>query len=421
MDMNQSEPKAGIILTYRPELAAFEDVYRDLHQYPDISMQEARTASIAALHLESLNFKVYRNIGGHGVAGLLKNGPGKTVLLRADMDALPILEDTKLAYASTKTAQSHEAQTVPVMHACGHDMHTAVLMATATLLHSSRLQWRGTLVCIFQPNEETACGAQAMVDGGLYDKVPVPDIVLGQHIMTIKAGTIALRSGPILAGVDSLDIRIFGKGGHGARPDVCIDPIVTAAHFLTRLQTIVSREVKPGELGVISCGSINGGSAANIIPDHVDLKLTARAYSPEIQERLLIGIKRIVHAECVASGATQEPTIKTIMHAPPTINAQAPYEVLNESFHAYFQGDLCKGEPKGASEDFSILATARNAPYLFWNFGCVDPDQWAEAERKGTTAQIPGPHTARFAPAIQPTMSTAVDSFALAALTFFGV
>ncbi|MCJ1386218.1 hypothetical protein MMC17_009344 [Xylographa soralifera] len=415
------DKKTSIIAECRPRLELYDNIYRDIHQNPDLSLQEARTADIVAKHLSNLDFDVQQHIGGCGIVGVLQNGPGKTVLLRADMDALPISEDTNLPYASSKKAQNAEGKEVSVMHACGHDMHTTVLMATAQLLHSARSRWNGTLICLFQPNEETACGAQAMVDDGLYKKVPVPDIVLGQHIMTIKAGSIALRSGPILAGVDSFDIRIFGKGGHSARPDICVDPIVTAGHILTRLQTIVSREVKPGELGVISCGSIHGGSAANIIPDHVDMKITARAYSTQIQERLLKGIERVIKAECTASGATQEPSIKSIMHAPPTINAEAPYLVLNESFQRYFHGDLCKGEAKGASEDFSILATSCNRPYLFWNFGCVDPEQWAEADRIGTTAQIPGPHTARFAPAIQPTMRTAVDSFSLAALTFLGV
>ena len=406
----------------RPDLGQYENIYRDLHQHPDLSLQEARTASIVKEHLESLNFDVHPKIGGEGVVGILKNGIGKTVLLRADMDALPILESTGLDYASTKTTRNADGKEVPVMHACGHDLHTTTLLATATLLHTAKPLWTGTLICLFQPNEETACGAQAMVDDGLYTRhqVPIPDIVLGQHIQTLKAGVVALRAGPILAAVDSFEIRIFGKGGHGARPDLCIDPIVTAGHIITRLQTVVSREVRPGELAVISCGSIHGGAAANIIPDYVDLKLTARAYSPQVQQKLLEGIERVVRLECQTSGATQEPTITIIMHAPATINDLAPYEVLNQAFQAHFQGNLCKGEPKGASEDFSNLATACGAPYLFWNFGCVGAEEWAEAETKGLTAQIPGPHTAKFRPVIQPTLQTAVDSFSLAALTFLG-
>ncbi len=413
----------GIIEKYRPSLGQYEHIYRDLHQHPDLSLQEARTASIVTKHLESLNFDVRSKIGGEGVVGILTNGTGKTVLLRADMDALPILESTGLDYASTKTTRNAEGKDVPVMHACGHDMHTATLLATATLLHAAMPLWTGTLICLFQPNEETACGAQAMVDDGLYTRhhVPIPDIVLGQHIQTLKAGMVALRAGPILAAVDSFEIRIFGKGGHGARPDLCIDPIVTASHIVTRLQTVVSREVRPGELAVISCGSIHGGAAANIIPDYVDLKLTARAYSPQVQQKLLEGIERVVRLECQTSGATEKPTLKTIMHAPVTFNDAAPYEVLNQAFQTYFQENLCKGEPKGASEDFSNLATACGAPYLFWNFGCVGEEEWTEAENKGRTAQIPGPHTARFCPATQPTLKTAVDSFSLAALTFLGV
>ncbi|MCJ1306645.1 hypothetical protein MMC25_000288 [Agyrium rufum] len=232
-----------------------------------------------------------------------------------------------------------------------------------------------------------------MVDDGLYDTarhaVPVPDIVLGQHIMTIEAGTVAPRAGPILAAVNSYEIRIFGKGGHGARPDVCIDPIVTAGHIIVRLQTIVSREVKPGELGVITCGSIHGGTAPNIIPYYVELQLTARAYSPEVQRRLVDCIRRVIFAECTASGITQDPVIKELMRAPATINQQGPYEVLNAAFADYFGDKLGKGEAKGASEDFSNLALACKAPYLFWNFGCVNAEQWSEAEKVGQTASNP--------------------------------
>ena len=411
-----------IIEKCRLDLQPYEAVYRNIHQNPDLSLQEAQTASVVARHLENLSFNVHPKIGGEGVVGILENGNGKTILLRADMDALPIRESTNLDYASSKTTQNAEGKEVPVMHACGHDMHTTVLLATAALLQAAKRLWKGILICLFQPNEETACGAQAMVEDGLYTRhqIPIPDIILGQHIQTLKAGMIALRAGPILAAVDSFDIRIFGKGGHGSRPDLCIDPINTAGHIITRLQAIVSREIRPGELAVISCGSIHGGAAANIIPDYVDLKITARAYSPQVQKKLLEGIERVVRLECQISGVSQEPILKPIMHAPATINDQAPYEVLNEAFQAHFQDCLCKGEPKGASEDFSNLATACGAPYLFWNFGCVGAEEWAEAEKEGRTAQIPGPHTASFAPVIQPTLKTAVDSFSLAALTFLG-
>lgn len=410
---------------HRPDLKSFEQVYRDIHQNPELSKQEVRTASIAASHLESLgDFTVHQRIGGYGVVGVLRNGPGPTVLLRADMDALPHLEQTNLDYASTKVVTDAEGKSTPVMHACGHDMHVATLMAAATLLHAAKSRWSGTLICLFQPNEETAGGARAMVDDGLYDPerygIPTPDIVLGQHVHAIKAGVVALSGGPILTAVDSFEVRVFGKSGHISRPDLCIDPVVTASHIVVRLQSLVTKEVRPEDFAVIACASIHGGTTANIVPDFVDLKLSIRSYRPEVHERLLAAVKRVVYAECEASGSLQvhEPTFTTIMHAPATINDVTSAETLKAAFKGYFGDNAIDSDPFGASEDFSILATACGAPYVFYMYGCVDAEQWEGAEKAGKINEIPHNHSAFFAPVIQPTMRTAVDAFALAALTF---
>ena len=412
----------GIINRFRPNLTTYEEIYKDLHHNPELSRQESQTASIAAAHLTNLGFMVHQNIGGHGVVGVLSNGPGQTVLLRADMDALPVPERTELEYTSTKIMKDPDGKDVPVMHACGHDMHVATLMAASTLLHSARSHWSGTLICLFQPNEEFAAGAQAMVDDGLYQRfrIPVPDIVLGQHVLNLKTGTIGFAPGPVLAAVDSVEIRVFGKGGHGTRPDLAVDPIVTAAHIVTRLQSIVSREVAPKDTAVVSCGSIHGGDAANVIPDFVDLKLTIRSYRPQVQDRLLSAVRRIVRAESQASGAVAEPTFKSLMHGPSTINDSEKYEVLNPAFQAYFKDNALSMDPLPGSEDFSVLATACNAPYLYWIYGGIDAEQWEEAEREDRLGDFPYNHSSLFAPVIQPTMRTAVDAFALAALTFFG-
>lgn len=413
--------KHSLISRYRPDLAPFETIYRDVHENPELSGQEVRTASIVASFLDSLGgFRVHRNVGGHGVVAVLENGPGRTVMLRADMDALPHLERTGLPYPSKETATDAEGRLTPVMHACGHDMHTACLLGTTKLLHTAREHREGTLICLFQPAEEIAQGARAMVADGLYTKVPVPDIVLGQHLHAFKAGVVALGGGPILTAVDSYEIRIFGKSGHISRPDVCVDPIITASHIVVRLQSIVTKEVQPEDFAVVVCASIHGGSTANIFPDYVDIKLSIRSYRLEVHTRLVEAVKRVVRAESEISGSSSvhEPTFKLIMQMPPTVNDMARTEILKKAFKAYFGDNARDKDPFGASEDFSILATACGAPYVFYMIGCVDADRWDEAERKGETDQIPHNHSAFFAPVIQPTMKTGVDAFSLAALTF---
>lgn len=308
------------------------------------------------------------------------------------------------------------------MHACGYDMHTATLMATATLLHAARKHWSGTLICLFQPAEEIAYGAKAMVDDGLYQKVPIPTIVLGQHLHAIKAGVVALSGGPILTAVNSFEIRIFGKSGHISRPDICVDPVITAAYIVVRLQSIVTKETRPEDFAVVACASIHRGSTANIVPDFVDIKLSIRLYRPEVHERLVAAVKRVVRSECKASGslAVHEPEYKTIMHMPATVNEMHNAAVLKAQFKKYFGANAIDKDPFGASEDFSVLATASGAPYVFYNWGCVDEETWNKAEREGTINEIPHNHSAFFAPVIQSTIRTGVDAFSIAAQTFLG-
>ena len=414
-----------IVERCRPDLVPYERIYKDIHQNPELSRQESRTAGIAASHLEKLSgYCVYRGIGGHGVVGVLKNGSGPTVLLRADMDALPHLENTKLEYASTKVAKNLNGKETPVMHACGHDMHTTSLMAAASLLHEARSDWHGTLVCVFQPDEETAGGAQAMIDDGLYDihkyEIPRPDVVLGQHVIALKSGIVALSPGPILTAVDSLEIRVFGKSGHICRADLCVDPVVTAGHIITRLQTIVTKEVRPEDFAVIGCTSVHGGDAPNIIPDSVDIKISIRSYMPKVHERLLASVKRVVRAECEASGSLQihEPTIRSIMHTPPTINDSTNTALVKAAFDDYFGDNSISLDPLGPSEDCSILASACGAPLVYTLYGSVEPGIWEKAVREDKVKDIPQYHSAFFAPAIQPTLRTGVDAFAVSALTY---
>ncbi|MCJ1312528.1 hypothetical protein MMC25_006202 [Agyrium rufum] len=417
----------SIIFSHCPPLGSYEDVYRDIHRNPELSKHEVRTAKIVADHLTSLSsFVVHTGIGGHGVVGVLHNGPGPTVLLRADMDALPHLENTGLEYASTKIFTDAEGKQTPVMHACGHDMHVATLMAASTLLQSARAEWSGTLICLFQPNEETAGGAKAMVADGLYDPkrkpelIPIPDIVLGQHVHAIKAGTVAIGGGPILTAVDSLEIRIFGRSGHISRADLCVDPVLTASHIIVRLQGLVTKNVRPEDFAVIACASIHGGSVANIVPDYVDLKLSLRSYRKEVHERLLAAIEKVVRAECDIAGSPREPEIKTIMQAPATVNDIASAAKLKGQLESYFGANCIDSDPFGASEDFSVLATSCGAPYVFYMYGCVDEEIWDKASSEGKLHEIPHNHSAFFAPVIKPTMKTGVDAFAVGALTFLG-
>lgn len=411
----------AIIGKHRPDLKPFEDIYRRLHSSPELSGQEEQTAATAAEYLKKLGYEVHTHIGGYGVAGVLRNGRGSTVLLRADMDALPVEEKTGLDYASKKTVKDVEdGVNKPVMHACGHDTHVTTLMAAAELLNSAREYWSGTLVCVFQPSEEHLDGAKAMIQDGLYQKVPKPDWVLAQHVTRMRAGTVGLRVGALLTAADALDVRIFGRGGHGSAPHTCIDPIVMGASIVTRLQSIVSREVTPGQLAVVTCGSIQAGNAANVIPDHLDLKLSVRTYDPNIRDRVLAAINRIIEAECHAAGAVEKPVIKTVSSTPATFNDEKMVETLKTTFGSYFKENLVEADSTTASEDFSLLATAVGAPYVMWGFGGTDAQTWDDAVANGTVNELPSNHSPYFAPVIEPTLRTGVDAMALGALTFLG-
>ncbi|KAL4980895.1 hypothetical protein BDW66DRAFT_163933 [Aspergillus desertorum] len=415
---DQNSALHDIVNRYRPDLEPYETIYRRIHSCPELSGQEEQTSLLVANHLQRLDYEVHTNIGGYGVAGVLQNGPGPTVLLRADMDALPLEEKTGLPYASHRIVKNKAGAKVPVMHACGHDTHVTGLMGSAELLQAARGHWSGTLVLIFQPSEEELSGAQAMLDDGLYDKIPKPDVVLAQHVMRMKAGTVGIRAGRLLTASDAFDVRIFGRGGHGSSPHTCVDPIVIGASVITRLQTIVSREIQPGELAIVTCGSIQAGYAPNIIPDECKLQLSVRSYDPKVRERLNSSIKRIIAAECDASGAPQKPVIKHTFTAPATINDEVTVKALLNTFGSYFGDNLVEAEPAAASEDFSLLATAVGAPYVMWNFGGVDAETWDEAVRQRKVDELPGNHSPYFAPAVEPTIVTAIDAMAVGALTF---
>src|SRR5947199_3262290 len=316
---NQNGPTAILtnVDTLLPELEA---IYKDIHSHPELSMHETRTAKIAANHLKTNGFEVTTGVGQTGVVGILRNGIGPTVMLRADMDALPIKEATGLPYASKMTAKGPDGKIVPVAHSCGHDMHVVCLIGASSLFAKSRGSWQGTLMAIFQPGEETAEGAQAMIDDGLFKRFPKPDVVLGQHVMVGPSGTVAGRAGAITSAADSLQIRLFGRGAHGSMPQASIDPVIMAAATVMRLQTIVSREVASAEAAVVTVGALQAGTKENVIPDEAIIKLNVRTFDEGVRQRVLDAIERIVKAEAEASGAPRKPEITTLDHYPLNVN-----------------------------------------------------------------------------------------------------
>ncbi|KAF2107223.1 hypothetical protein BDV96DRAFT_589934 [Lophiotrema nucula] len=415
----------SIIKDHLPDLKRYEDIYKDLHAHPELGTLEKRTSSIATKHLREIGYEVTKDIGGHGVTGVFENGAGPTVMLRADMDALPIREQTGLVYASTLETVDTDGEKKPVMHACGHDSHVSTMMATAELLCKSKEHWTGTLIILFQPDEEHCKGAQAMIDDGLYNKIPKPNIVLGQHLTNAKAGTVLLRKGVFLASADTFKVTVFGRGAHGAQPQESIDPIVIASSIVMRLQTVVAREIGPEDVATVTCASFEGGSwkAPNIIPDQVVLTLNIRTFDSTVRGKVLHAVKRIIKHEALASGAPREPTIQELNSYPLTYNDPDSVQKLHNTFEEYFREDCWVAERETASEDFTNFATHINVPSIFWNFGGVNEEIWEKYEqdrKEGKKVRLPGAHQADYAPVLQPTLKTGIEAMSLAALTFMG-
>ena len=400
-------------------LPDLEALYKDVHAHPELSMQEKRTAGIAAGRLEKAGYEVTTGVGKTGVVGLLRNGEGPVVMLRADMDALPVAEDTNLPYASTIKATDAEGHAVPVGHMCGHDMHVAWLVGAATLLAQARDAWKGTLLVVFQPGEETAQGARAMIDDGLLQRFPTPAVVLGQHVAVGPAGTIAGSAGPITAAADSLQIRLFGRGAHGSMPQASIDPVVMAASVVLRLQTIVSREVAATDSVVVTVGVLQAGTKENVIPDEAIIKLNVRTFDAGVRTRVLAAIERIVNAEAEASGAPRKPEITSLDSYPLNVNDEAASNRIAEAFRSHFPaGRVQHTGPVPASEDFGCFGTAWHAPSVFWFVGGSDPDAYAKAEAAGKLNELPVNHSAKFAPALHPTLETGVEALVVGALAW---
>jgi hippurate hydrolase len=382
-------------------------------------MHETRTASLAAKRLRAAGFEVTTGVGNTGVVGLLRNGDGPTVMLRADMDALPINEATGLPYASTVTTTDSEGKTVPVAHACGHDMHVACLVGATTLLAQARDTWQGTLLALFQPAEETAQGAQAMIDDGLFKRFPKPAVVLGQHVMVGPAGDLGWRTGTITSAADSMQIQLFGRGAHGSMPQASIDPVVMAAATVLRLQTIVSREVAPSEAAVVTIGALQAGTKENVIPDDAIIKLNIRTFDAGVRKRVLAAIKRIVNAEAEASGAPKSPEFTSLDHYTLVTNdAKATKRVVGAFRQQFSDMRVVETEPASASEDFGLYGAEWHTPSVFWFVGCTDPDRYAKAKAADKLNEIPTNHNPGFAPVIHPTLETGVEALVVAALAW---
>jgi hippurate hydrolase len=375
-----------------------------IHASPEVAFEETRTAALVAETLESAGYAVTSGVGRTGVVGILKNGDGPTVLVRGDMDALPMTEASGLPYASA---------TPGVMHACGHDVHVASLLGTAQVLAALRARWRGTVVMLAQPAEETGRGALAMIDDGLATRIPKPDALLALHVKhDLPAGSVGFTSGWWAATVDSVDVVIHGRGSHGARPEASIDPVVVSAYIVTALQTLVSRNVPPGEGAVVTIGSIHGGTKRSVIPDEVKLELTVRSYTPEVRRTLLDGIRRIATDTCRAFGCPREPTF-TVEEEPtpsawndPALTAQS-VAVLREALGADAVVEL---PAEMIGEDFGRYSGALGAPAFLFRVGVASPARVAAAKAAGE--ELPSLHSARFVADSEPTLATSVRAMA---------
>jgi hippurate hydrolase len=413
-------PAAALSDAIKADMPQLMTLYRDLHEHPELSMQEVRTPALIAPQMRKLGFEVTEHVGKTGVVAVMKNGPGPVLLIRADMDALPVKEQTGLPFASKVRATTLDGVESDVMHACGHDTHITTWLATARRLSSMKDQWSGTLVMILQPGEELGFGAKAMLDDGLYARFPKPDVLLAFHdSASLPAGVIGVTRGYALANVDSVDIDVKGVGGHGAYPQTTKDPIVLASRIVVALQTLVSRENSPFDPAVVTVGSFQGGTKHNIIPDDAKLQLTVRSYTPEVRKKLLDGIARIARGEAIAAGVPEDrmPVVKVREpYTPSTYNTEKLSGRLLELFGSHFGADrVVDAKAVMGGEDFSQywLADKTKEATIFW-VGGVPKAKWDAAG--GDETKLPSLHSPFWAPEAETVISTATEAMTIAAL-----
>ncbi len=386
-----------------------ETLYKDLHEHPELSGHEVNTAAKVAAKLRALGYEVTEHVGGTGVVAVLRNAAGPTVMLRTELDALPVAEKTGLPYASTVRTKDNAGHDVAVMHACGHDIHMAALVGTAEIMAKTKDQWHGTLVLIGQPAEETVGGATGMIADGLFTRFPKPDVGVALHTgNNLPAGEVGFTPEYAASNADTVNITIYGKGGHGASPESTVDPVVIAARVILTLQTIVSRETKPGDPAVITVGYIQGGTKNNIIPDEVHLGLTVRSFTPEVRKHLLAAIERVAKAEAQAADAPKAPLVQLTESTDALYNDPKLAARLSQVLvQALGPGRVRKEPPIMASEDYSYFVEAGVPSFYFW-LGVADPEKFKAAKASGV--QLPSNHSPFFAPDMEPSLKTAIES-----------
>ena len=386
-----------------------EVLYRELHQKPELSGQERETSARIAGELRQLGYEVTTGVGGTGVVAILKNGAGPTVMLRTELDALPVTEATGLPFASTVRTKSESGSETGVMHACGHDVHMSSAVATARIMANSRSTWKGTLMIIGQPAEETGAGAKAMLADGLFTRFPKPQYALAIHDdARLPAGEITYHAGPILSNADAVTITIYGRGGHGARPEATVDPVVIAARVVLALQTIVSREMSPFDPAVVTVGAIHGGTKNNVIPDEVQLLLTVRSFTPTVRQQLLAAITRITNGEALAGNAPKEPKIERYGTATALVNDPALTQRVSAALLEELGPQRVKdGPPEMVSEDFSEFSLA-GVPTLMLRVGAVPQAKYDAAMK--SNVPLPSLHSSGFYPDREPTIKATISS-----------
>ncbi|WP_392965027.1 amidohydrolase [Streptomyces sp. LN245] len=412
--MTSTAARTALDLTADLPVPALEDFYRDLHRHPELSLREHRTAATLAERLRKAGYDTAEGVGGTGVVGVLRNGNGPTVLLRADMDALPVAEETGLPYAS---------ETAGVMHACGHDLHVTWLTGAAEALAAGRDTWSGTLVLVGQPAEETGEGAARMVADGLHVRFPRADVLLAQHVVPGPAGLYAHSPGLIMSASTDIDIVVHGRGGHGSRPEATVDPVVTAAYIVTRLQTVVSREIAARESAVLTVGRIEAGTRHNIIPSEARIALNLRTQSQDVRERMIAAVRRVAAGECAAAGCPAEPTVTVGNDFPVTVNdAGTDRRIAAVHGEVFGAGTILDPGPAMGSEDFPRLAAGR-IPYSYWFVTSTPADVWNAApgsdDLMTRLAAVPSNHSPHFVPdlsTVAPGVRTLVSG-ALASLS----
>lgn len=405
-----------------PLLGDLSALYEDLHAHPELSFQEERTPAIAAERLRALGFEVTEGVGRTGVVAVLENGSGPTVLLRADMDALPVTEETGLPYASTVVGTDPEGHTVGVAHACGHDMHVTWLIGAASILAEDRGAWSGRLLLVIQPAEELGEGAEAMLADDFFARFGTPDVCLGQHLAPAPAGWVLTRGGPTMAATDSLKLTLHGRGGHGSTPEMTVDPAILAASTIMKLQTITSREKAAADLAVVTVGTVRVGTKENVISEKAELGINIRTFNERVRQDVLSSIERIAHGESHSCGSPRDPDIEPISAFPALVNDPEATAKVTAAFTEHFgEGRTHQGPQALGSEDFGAFATAAGCPSVFWFVGGHEPDHWLKAFADNRLAEeVPYNHSPKFAPIQDPTIRTGVETLVLAALEWAG-